>query len=93
MEDLAAMKLSAVADRGAKKDFVDLYVLASQRLPLRQMLNGYQRKFSATDTVHVLYSLTYFDDADRARMPRMLWDIDWRAIKKAVRRWVHEIAG
>jgi len=31
---------------------------------------------------HVLYALSYFDDADRERMPAMVWKVNWKAIKE-----------
>ena len=37
------------------------------------------------------YSLAYFDDAERERMPRMFWDSDWRTIKKTIAQWVRGI--
>ena len=30
------------------------------------------------DLTHLLYSLSYFDDAEGERMPRMFWDVKWR---------------
>ena len=70
--DLAAMKLAAVAQRGAKKDFVDIYALGQRSGSLKQMLRWYQKKYALADFVHLLRSLTYFDDADPERLPRML---------------------
>ena len=67
--DLDAMKLAALAQRGAEKDFVDVYALGSRSSSLRQMLRWYQEKHAVGDLAHVLYSLAYFDDADRERMP------------------------
>jgi Nucleotidyl transferase AbiEii toxin, Type IV TA system len=89
--DLAAMKLAAVAQRGAKKDFVDIYALGSRRLSLRLMLRCYQGKYAINDLAHVLYSLAYFDDADRERMPALLWNVKWRIVKDAIRSWVREV--
>jgi hypothetical protein len=91
LADLAALKLAAVAQRGSKKDFVDIYSLALRRFSLRQMLRWYQQKYAVQDIAHVLYSLIYFDDADRERLPRILWQMDWRTIKAALRRWLKEI--
>jgi hypothetical protein len=88
--DLSAMKLSAVAQRGAKKDFVDIYALGQHSNSLRQMLQWYRRKFSVEDLDHVLRSLVYFDDADPERLPRILWEVDWRTIKNTIRRWVKD---
>lgn len=85
--DLAAMKLAAVAQRGSRKDFVDLYALG-RRIPLARMLRLYQRKYGVRDIGHVLFALTYFDDADVERMPRMLLEFSWPAIKDVIRAWV-----
>lgn len=85
------MKLSALAQRGSKKDFVDIYALGLKRCSLPDILRLYQQKYSIQDLGHVLYSLVYFDDADRERMPQMLWDTDWRAIKKAIQGWVRKM--
>jgi hypothetical protein len=56
--DLAAMKLSAIAQRGAKKAYVDLYALLLRGISLQQMLAWYQKKFSIEDTAHLFYSLS-----------------------------------
>jgi hypothetical protein len=89
--DLAAMKLAAVAQRGAKKDFVDVYALGSRSCSLRQMVRWYQEKYAIQDLAHLLYSLAYFDDADRERMPSLLWDVNWRTIKETIRKWLREM--
>jgi hypothetical protein len=57
------------------------------------MLRLYQKKFSVEDMGHVLYGLSYFDDADKERLPKMFWDTDWRTIKKTIQGWVKEVAG
>jgi hypothetical protein len=92
-KDLAAMKIAAVTQRGAKKHFVDLFALASQSFSLRQMLRWYQEKYAIHDVAHVLYSLAYFDDADQERMPTMLWKVNWPTVKDTIRRWVDELTG
>ena len=93
LEDLACMKLSALTQRGSKKDFVDIYALGLRYFSLRDMLRLYQKKFSVEDKGHVLYGLSYFDDADKERLPKMFWDTDWRTIKKTIQSWVKEVAG
>ena len=92
LDDLACMKLSAVAQPGSKKDFVDIYALGRQYCTLSDMLRLYQKKYSTQDIGHLLYSLSYFDDADRERMPALLWDTDWRSIKRVLRDWIRQIA-
>jgi hypothetical protein len=90
LDDIACMKLSAVAQRGSRKDFVDIYALGLEHISLKEMLRLYQKKFAVQDIAHVLYGLTFFDDAERTRMPRMLWAIDWKTIKKTIQAWVRE---
>jgi hypothetical protein len=90
LEDLACMKLSAVGSRGAKKDFIDVYALGHGHLSLAQMLGLYQEKYETADLLHVLSSLTYFDDAEPEAMPTMLTQVDWSDIKRMMKRWVAE---
>jgi len=90
--DLACMKLSAVAQRGSRKDFLDIYALGRQCFSLAEMLELYREKYQVRDIGHVLYGLAYFDDADREPMPRCLWDLDWRDVKKSIRKWLKEMA-
>lgn len=88
MEDIACMKLSAVAQRGSKKDFVDIYALGLRHFSLKEMLQLYQKKYAVRDIAHVLYGLTYFDDAERERMPKMFWSINWKTVKKTIQGWI-----
>jgi hypothetical protein len=92
LEDLACMKLSAIAQRGARKDFCDIYTLGKKSFSLSQMLGFYQKKFSIRDIGSVLYGLVYFDDAENERMPRMLLDVSWREIRNTILGWVKEIS-
>ena len=81
--DIAAMKLTAIASRGTKRDFVDLYVL-SQQYGLDEVLRLFEQKFSqaAFNDIHLMKSLTYFADADRDAMPHMLQPITWDQVKQ-----------
>jgi hypothetical protein len=89
LQDLACMKLSAIAQRGSRKDFVDLYALVRAGQTIPEMLDAYRRKFSVEDIGHVLYAMAYFDDAEAERMPDMLWDMSWRVIKESIQEWLH----
>jgi hypothetical protein len=84
------MKLSAIADRGAKKDFVDLYFLG-EHLALERMLDLYKEKFGVGDVAHLVMALAYFDDAERQRMPSMIRKVPWKAIKAEVQRRVRAL--
>ncbi len=87
--DICCMKLAAVAHRGAKKDFIDIYAISkAARLPLKQMLDLYQQKYSTDDVVSVIYGLSYFEDAEEDAMPEMLQPTNWLDVKRDVSSWV-----
>ena len=86
--DLACMKLSAIAQRGARKDLCDVYALGIKHRSLHEMIELYQRKYQIKDIGHVLYGLNYFDDAEQDRMPAMLWKVNWKTIKKTIQSWL-----
>ncbi len=88
--DIAAMKLSAITNRGTKKDFVDMAFLL-ERFSLAEMLNFYESKFSDGAAFPVLKSLVFFDDAEEDPMPEMLTEMDWSSAKKKVASAVAEI--
>ncbi len=90
LQDIACMKLAAVAQRGSRKDFVDVYALG-KRLTLQRMLRLYRQRYGVTDVGHVIFALSYFDDAERERMPRMLAPWRWSLIKRTLQRRVGEL--
>jgi len=92
LPDIACMKLSAIAQRGHKKDFVDLYALGIKSFSLKQMLSFYQKKFSLKDIGHVLFALSFFDDAARQGIPVMAWRTQWKTIKTTIQTWVRAFA-
>ncbi len=85
-KDIAAMKIAAIADRGVKRDFIDLYFLleVAKALKLGEVLQLYEKKFGklAQNKVHILKSLVYFEDAEYDAMPQMIQKVDWSLIKK-----------
>ena len=81
-EDIVAMKLAAIASRGSRKDFIDLWLLTTRYWPLADCLESYRKKFAARDIGHVVRSLTYFDDADEEPPLRLLLDVDWEEVKR-----------
>jgi hypothetical protein len=92
LEDLAAMKLLAVDQRGSKKDFLDIHALGIHGLSLENMLAFFRRKFAVDDVSRVLYSLCYFSDADEEPMPTMHTSVSWEQAKSDIRQWVKSIA-
>ena len=91
INDIAAMKLSAITGRGTKKDFVDLYFLLNH-LGLKEMLDLYLQKYHDGSTFLVLKSLVYFDDAEKEELPRMLIPVTWQNIKKKIKKEVTRLA-
>lgn len=83
-KDIAAMKLSAITNRGSKKDFIDLYYLL-KTYSLEQILSFYSQKYNDGSDFMVLKSLTYFDDAEMEVSP-LLFDklIAWENIKEKI---------
>ncbi len=81
--DIACMKTSAVAGRGTRRDFIDLYVVARE-LGLAALLEQFRKKFAPIEhsEVHILKSLTYFVDAEKEPMPQVLIDLEWEAVKR-----------
>lgn len=67
LRDLAAMKLAAIARRGLRRDFWDLYAILQTGMTLRDAADAYLARFGLgePDLYHVMRALTYFDDAER----------------------------
>ena len=85
--DIGCMKVSAIASRGTKRDFVDLYTV-SEQYGLEQLLTWFKKKFAQTNysMVHVLKSLTYFEEAEQDPMPDMLVSLSWEEVKQFLAR-------
>lgn len=80
LEDICAMKLNAIANRGSKKDFYDIAALF-ESFPLEIMLRSYQAKYRPASLLMVIRSLAWFDDADAEPDPISLRDETWPFIK------------
>lgn len=89
VRDLVAMKLSAIANRGAARDFWDLHtMLLARDVLLDDALRLFEKKFASHDIGHVVRALCYFDDANAAPLPRGLQPERWESICSDFRRWV-----
>jgi predicted nucleotidyltransferase component of viral defense system len=90
IEDIIPMKLSAIANRGAKKDFYDIYFLLKQ-FSLKEMLSLFSQKFPNISHFHLLKSLVYFDDADEDANPKLLIQISWGQVKTTIEKEVMKV--
>lgn len=85
-EDIAAMKIHALEDRGTKRDFVDLYFLAKE-FSLEQMLKFYDQKYGVLKEhlYIILRSMDYFVEAEIDALPKMLIPVSWEEVKRFFR--------
>ncbi len=80
--DIAEMKLSAIGGRGAKKDFFDLYhILNDTNITIGDLVDGLPKKYGCMDFSYMAMGLSYFEDADREKLPPLYVPYDWREIK------------
>lgn len=80
---IAVMKLLAIARRGVKKDFVDLYFILKQ-YSLHEVVGFFSQLLPNVDLFHILKSLTYFDDAEPDADPKMLEKVSWKDVKRSI---------
>jgi hypothetical protein len=82
LKDIAAMKLEAIAGRGSKKDFVDLFFLL-QQFSLSEIFAFHTQKYGTGlgNQYHHLKSLVYFADAETEAMPVMIGKLTWKDMK------------
>lgn len=91
LNDIAAMKLAAVASRGSRKDFIDLWFLAKAGISIEAALESYATKFGTRDTGHILRSLTWFDDAELEPEAQLLRPVPWSRVKADTLAWVEAL--
>ena len=86
IRDIASMKLEAIAGRGSKKDFVDMYFILNQ-FTLEQIFSFHALKYGVglSNQYHHLKSLVYFNDADEEAMPLMTSPLKWVKVKAKIR--------
>jgi len=85
IEDIAAMKMISIMQRGLKKDFVDLWtVLKETKYKFNDIFCFCRNKYdSAFSESIALKALTYFKDAEDEDMPEGIkYQYSWNVIKK-----------
>jgi hypothetical protein len=82
--DLAAMKLEAIAGRGSRKDFVDLFWLCRSGMSLSEVFGYFERKYpmDRVERYHRVRALTYFDDAEAEPMLDLLKPLAWSSVRE-----------
>jgi hypothetical protein len=87
VEDIAAMKLNAIAGRGSKKDFIDIDQILKQ-IPLHSIISCYKSKFQQESEFMVLKCMLYFADADLEVEPEMFCEFKWTDTKQYIKEQV-----
>ncbi len=83
VEEIGAMKLAAIIDRGTRKDMIDLYFIL-QQVSLDSLFQVAATKYAKVRTfaISATRALAYFEDAESLPMPRMIDKTPWSKMKK-----------
>ena len=87
LEEIGAMKLAAIIDRGTRKDLIDLYFIL-QRASIESLFQVAAKKYARVRTfaVSAARALAYFEDAETLPMPRMIDRTPWSTMKRYLER-------
>jgi predicted nucleotidyltransferase component of viral defense system len=92
VEDIACMKVIAIAQRAEKKDFFDMYEVLKLYSPflLRELV---MRKYGEKriNCYHVVRSFFYFDEVERSLNPVSLNGTTWEEVKEYFIRYENEL--
>lgn len=88
IDAIAAMKLNAVAGRGDRKDFIDLYAICQEVMDFDEMLERGFELLPNLNQYHVLRSLVYFEDAEQTPPLRLFREYSWQEVKNFFNRKV-----
>jgi len=84
LKDIAAMKISAITQRGSKKDFVDLFYLL-KHYTLDEIFEFYETKIRDGSRFLAYKSLHYFEDAEHQPLPLVYeTDFSWEICKNTI---------
>jgi len=83
LEEIGAMKLAAIIDRGARKDLVDLFFILKE-IEIERLFQVAAVKYARISTfaVTATRALSYFEDAAAQPMPRMIKRTRWETMKR-----------
>jgi len=87
VEDIAAMKIIAIVQRGTRRDFIDIYYLL-KRVDLDTLFFWTEEKYPNFNRYSGLRGITYFEDAekrtDESRITIFDKSLTWEDVKKAI---------
>ena len=94
IEDIAAMKLNAIAGNGTRsKDFIDIYFILKQ-FTIEEVLSFYKTKYKERNLLHIVKSLNYFDDINIQDWPEMVLEkkLSFKKLKETINKQVSDFS-
>lgn len=89
-EDISAMKVFAILQRGTKKVFFDISLLLD-KFGLEKIIKFYQAKYPSNQMlISIPRALIYFDDAEEGGDPVTIKKLTWEAVKKNITKHVND---
>lgn len=92
-EDIAAMKIIAISQRGKRRDFIDIYFLLTE-FGLKKIIEFIKEKYPMFNIYVGLQGLVYFKDADedpeKGRF-RLLKEVQWEGMKDYILKETNKI--
>lgn len=87
VEEIGAMKLAAIINRGTRKDMVDLYFIL-QEVSLDSLFQVASVKYAKVRSfpINATRALSYFDDAEALPMPQMRDKTPWSKMRNFLER-------
>lgn len=86
-KDIGAMKITAIIQRGTKRDFIDIFYLL-KRYQLDELINFTLKKYPEQQKIIMLKALTYFRDAEEEKYKRPISvfdpDFTWEKAKNKI---------
>jgi hypothetical protein len=91
LQDVAAMKLNAICNRGSKKDFYDIRALLKE-YDLHQLIQWYGAKYQPASSLMLVRSLSWFEDADAEPDPISLINESWDEVKSQIKTAIRSLS-
>ena len=92
IEDISAMKILAISQRGRRRDFIDIYFLM-KKFGLRQIIGFVEKKYPMFNIYVGLQGLAYFKDADEdpeKKRYKLFKKVRWPEVKKFIIKEVNK---
>lgn len=93
VEDITAMKVIAIVQRGRKRDFYDIYYLI-RNIGFERLIFHTLEKYPNYEVLLILKALSYFDDADEEKKDTRVNVFDkkltWKEVKRMITKEVHD---